>query len=50
MSHITDTGRVRPFTGRTLPTDMVHVNQEILQRVSGLIQLGVGVLNSLICL
>lgn len=48
MSHITDTGRVRPITGRTSPTDMLHVDQEILQRVTGLIQLGVGVLNSLI--
>ena len=47
MSQITDTGHVRSILGQT---EMVHVNQEILHRVTGLIQWGIGVLNSLICL
>jgi uncharacterized protein YggT (Ycf19 family) len=47
MSQITDTGHVQPILGQA---EMVHVNQEILQRVTGLIQWGVGVLNILICL
>ena len=47
MSQITDTGRIQSILGQT---EMVHANQEILHRVTGLIQWGVGVLNSLICL
>ena len=47
MSQITDTGHVQSILRQT---EMVHVNQEILHRVTGLIQWGVGVLNSLICL
>jgi uncharacterized protein YggT (Ycf19 family) len=47
MSQITDTGHVQSMLGQT---EMVHVNQEILQRVTGLIQWGVGLLNLLICL
>lgn len=50
MNHITDTGRVRQITGRPLDLEPVHVNQEILHRVTGLISLGVTLLNSLICL
>lgn len=47
MSQITDTGHVQSILGQT---EMVHVNQEILHRVTALIQWGVGVMNSLICL
>ena len=47
MSQITDTGRMQSILGQT---EMVHVNQEILYRVTGLIQWSVGVLNSLLCL
>ena len=47
MSQITDTGPVQSILGQT---EMVHVNQEILQRVTGLIQWGIGVMNILICL
>ncbi len=49
MSQITDTGRVRSITGRPLYIEPANVNQEILQRVTGLILFGVGLLNSLIC-
>jgi len=47
MSQITDTGQMQTILGQT---EMVHVNQEILHRVTGLIQWGVGILNTLICL
>lgn len=47
MSQITDTGQVQSILRQT---EMVHVNQEILHRVTGLIQWGVGILNFLICL
>ena len=47
MSQITDTGHVPTILGQT---EMVHVNQEILQRVTGLIQWGIGSLNFLLCL
>ena len=49
MSHFTDTGRIRPTTSRITITDSPHVNQEIMQRITGLILLGVSLLNSLIC-
>jgi YGGT family protein len=49
MSQITDTGRVHPITGQPRELEAPHVNQEILQRVSGLIHLGVSLLNALIC-
>ncbi|HLA07253.1 MAG TPA: hypothetical protein VJ022_07410 [Anaerolineales bacterium] len=48
MSQITDTKRVRPITGQPRFIEPVHVNQEILQRVTGLILFGVRLLNSLI--
>jgi uncharacterized protein YggT (Ycf19 family) len=50
MTHITDTGRVRSITGRQTTFENETVNQEILNRVTGLTQLGIGVLNSLILL
>jgi uncharacterized protein YggT (Ycf19 family) len=46
MSQITDTGHMQSILGQT---EMVHVNQEILHRVTGLIQWSVGILNSLLC-
>lgn len=48
MSQITDTGRVRPITGQVRDLAPAHVDQEILQRVTGLIHFGVSLLNSLI--
>lgn len=50
MNHISDTGRIRQITGRPLDLEPVHLNQEILHRITGLISLGVTLLNSLICL
>ena len=50
MSQITDTGRIRSITGKPLVLESPNVNQEILQRVTGLINLGVSFLNSLICM
>ena len=47
MSQITETGRMQSILGQT---EMVHVNQEILHRVTGLIQWSTGILNSLLCL
>jgi uncharacterized protein YggT (Ycf19 family) len=49
MSHITDTGRVRSITGRPRDLEAPHLDQEIMQRVTGLITLGVSLLNALIC-
>lgn len=50
MSNMIDTGRARPITARPLDLEPVHVNQEILHRITGLINLGVTLLNSLILL
>src|SRR5262245_40331132 len=50
MSQITDTSRPRLIAGQTVPREFPNLNQEILQRITGLIQLGVGALNSLILL
>ena len=50
MHQITDTSRARLVAGQTVPREFPNIDQEILQRVSGLIKLGVGVLNSLILL
>jgi uncharacterized protein YggT (Ycf19 family) len=48
MSHITDTGRARVITGRPRDIESAHLDQEIVQRVTGLIMLGISLLNSLI--
>lgn len=48
MSHITDTGRVRSITDQARKMESPHLDQEIVQRVTGLIMLGVSLLNSLI--
>jgi YggT family protein len=50
MNQITDTGRIKSVTSRSITQDVPHLDEEILQRVTGLIRLGVGVLNSLICI
>ena len=50
MTHMTDTGRARPITGRNPAIEHENLNQEILRRISGLTRLSVGVLNSLILL
>lgn len=50
MNHISDTRRLRHITGRPLDLEPVHVDQEILHRITGLISLGATLLNSLICL
>jgi uncharacterized protein YggT (Ycf19 family) len=47
MSQITHTGRMQSIIGHT---EIVHVKQEYLHRVTGLIQWSVGILNSLLCL
>jgi uncharacterized protein YggT (Ycf19 family) len=49
MSHITDTGRARPIThpSRREPSSLNH---EIVRRLTGLINLGVSLLNSLFVL
>ena len=50
MNQITNTGRARSITGRRTSPETLHLDEEILLRVTGLIQLGVGILNSLICI
>lgn len=50
MRQITDSRRVQSITGRTRDTEPVHVNQEIMQRVIGLINMGVSLLNILIAM
>lgn len=50
MNHITDTGRIRQIPAPSRDLEPAHVNQEILHRITGLINLGVTLLNSLICL
>jgi len=49
MNHITDTGRAHPITERSWGTETAHIHEQILYQVSGLISLGVSILNSLIC-
>ena len=48
MREITDARRVQPITGQLAEIEPVHLNQEILQRITGLIQLGISLLNILI--
>ena len=47
MRQITDTGRI--ITSQPRAIEPPHLNQEILQRVTGLIHLGISLLNALIC-
>lgn len=48
MRPITDSGRFQTITGQIRDTAPVEVNQEILTRVTGLIQFGVSLLDILI--
>lgn len=48
MREITDPRRIQPITARYPETEPVHLNQEIVQRITGLIQLGASLLTILI--
>jgi len=48
MSHISDTDRITSTTGRTYATRVFMMREETLKRITGLVQLAFGVLNSLI--
>lgn len=48
MSQASDTGTHRSIRGRTAPLTALTVSEGTLRRVTGLIQLGFGVLNGLI--
>jgi hypothetical protein len=51
MTPMTDSGRfIQPITGQIREAEPVQVNQEIVTRVTGLIQLGTSLLNILIVL
>ena len=48
MSQLSDTGRIRTTTGKTSALRVFIISERTLQRITGLIQLGFGVLNGLI--
>ena len=48
MSQLSDTGRIKSTTGRTSSLRVFVINEGTLRRITGLIQLGIGVLNGLI--
>jgi hypothetical protein len=48
MSQLSDTGRIKSTTGRTSALRVFVINEGTLRRITGLIQLGFGVLNGLI--
>src|SRR5512147_1789094 len=48
MSQLSDTGRIKPTTGRTSAMRVFVINEETLRRITGLIQLSFVVLNGLI--
>ena len=48
MSQLSDTGRIKSTTGRTSSLRVFVINEGTLRRITGLIQLGFGVLNGLI--
>jgi hypothetical protein len=48
MRSVTDSGRFQPITGQLVDRAPVQVNQEIVIRVTGLIQFGVSFLNILL--
>ena len=48
MSQLSDTGRIKSTTGKTSAMRVFIISEETLQRLTGLIQLGFGVLNGLI--
>lgn len=47
-THTGDTDRLRPVTPRTGPMPVLTFSQDTLRRITGLIQLGFGVLDGLI--
>jgi len=48
MSQLSNTDRMQSSTGRTSAMRVFTINNETLRRITGLIQLGFGVLNGLI--
>src|SRR5258706_12699705 len=48
MSQLSDTGRVKPTTDKTSAMRVFSISEDTLGRLTGLIQLGFGVLNGLI--
>ncbi len=48
MSQLNNTDRMKAVTGRTSPMRVFTINEETLRRLTGLIQLGFGVLNGTI--
>jgi hypothetical protein len=50
MSHLTNTGPVRPITEQPWDLETAHIHEQIVYQVGSLISLGVSLLNSLICL
>lgn len=48
MNQVSDTGRIKSTTGRTSAMRVFIISEESLRRLTGLIQLGFGVLNGLI--
>jgi hypothetical protein len=48
MSQLSDTGRIKSTTGKTSAMRVFIISEETLRRLTGLIQLGFGVLNGLI--
>ncbi len=48
MSQLSDTGQIKSTTGRTSSLRVFVINEGTLRRITGLIQLGFGVLNGLI--
>jgi len=48
MSQLSDTGRIRTTTGKTSALRVFVLDERTLRRITGLIQLGFGVLNGLV--
>ena len=48
MSQLSDTGRIKPTSDKTSAMRVFIISEETLRRLTGLIQLGFGVLNGLI--
>ena len=48
MNQLSDTGRIKSTTSRTSSLRVFIISEEALRRLTGLIQLGFGVLNGLI--
>lgn len=48
MSQVSDTDRLKPVTQKTSTLPVLTIGQDTLRRITGLIQLGFGILESLI--